>query len=100
MMAMPCDGIIVASCLSCQDPFTLPSHLIIKDPKEYAEALKRSYESRQHFDGGHNSEPLMLRALFVQWLVDLRQGILDRSKGRRGGYRGSSNPRPGFLRVS
>ena len=28
-----------SSNLLVQDPFTLPSHLIMKDPKEYAEAL-------------------------------------------------------------
>ena len=47
--------------LSCQDPFTLPSHLVTKDPAEYAESLLRSYGGRQHSDNGHYSEPLQTR---------------------------------------
>eukprot|EP00928_Gymnodinium_smaydae_P013423 TRINITY_DN14893_c0_g1_i1.p1 TRINITY_DN14893_c0_g1~~TRINITY_DN14893_c0_g1_i1.p1 ORF type:complete len:1095 (+),score=297.96 TRINITY_DN14893_c0_g1_i1:124-3408(+) len=91
ILDMPCDGIVMASALSVQDPFTLPSHLIIKEPKEYAEALRRSYESRFYFDHGHHSEPLMYRALFVQWLSDFRKNAVARaaSGGRRENQRGA-----------
>merc|ERR1712050_319280 len=79
LLGCPCEGIVLASASSVQDPFTLPSHLIIKDPREYAEALKRSYETRAFFDHGHCSEPIMLRNLFLYWLTIFRANIVERS---------------------
>ncbi|CAK8993190.1 ATP-dependent RNA helicase TDRD9 (Tudor domain-containing protein 9) [Durusdinium trenchii] len=78
LLGMPC----VRPPTRLADPFTLPSHLIMKDPKEYAEAfsltlaslsecmlcmaltrgifsghlknaVRRSYETRRYFDHGH-----------------------------------------------
>ncbi|CAE8718243.1 unnamed protein product, partial [Polarella glacialis] len=53
VLGLPCEGIVCAAAASVQDPFTLPSHLIMKDPKEYAEACRRSFETRKYFDHGH-----------------------------------------------
>eukprot|EP00434_Breviolum_minutum_P033738 symbB.v1.2.029856.t1/scaffold3312.1/size59238/1 len=53
LLGLPCEGVVCAAAASVQDPFTLPSHLIMKDPKEYAEAVRRSYETRKYFDHGH-----------------------------------------------
>jgi len=43
---IPCDGVVIAAALSVQDPFTLPSPLIMKDRREYADALRRSSDSK------------------------------------------------------
>eukprot|EP00931_Biecheleriopsis_adriatica_P048937 TRINITY_DN2828_c0_g2_i1.p1 TRINITY_DN2828_c0_g2~~TRINITY_DN2828_c0_g2_i1.p1 ORF type:complete len:2336 (+),score=540.50 TRINITY_DN2828_c0_g2_i1:45-7052(+) len=99
LMGMPCEGVVCAAAASVQDPFTLPSHLIMKDPKEYAEAVRRSYETRSFFDQGHWSEPLMLRNLFVFWLSGFRKMMIEKSSGR-GGRRGRESNRSAFTRCA
>ncbi|CAE7424008.1 tdrd9 [Symbiodinium necroappetens] len=98
LLGMPCEGVVCAAATSVQDPFTLPSHLIMKDPKEYAEAVRRSYESRKYFDHGHWSEPLMLRNLFVHFLLEFRKMQID--KCNRRGRVGRESTRSAFTRCA
>ncbi|CAE7223050.1 unnamed protein product, partial [Symbiodinium pilosum] len=98
LLGMPCEGVVCAAAASVQDPFTLPSHLIMKDPKEYAEAVRRSYESRKYFDHGHWSEPLMLRNLFVHFLLEFRKMQID--KCNRRGRVGRESTRSAFTRCA
>lgn len=67
---VPADTVILAACLSAQDPFTMPSHLVIPDPRSYSQAIQRSLKSRVDFDGGMYSEPLMLRNMVIEWLLE------------------------------
>lgn len=92
------DAIIIASALSTQDPFTLPTHLVIKEQKDYAQAVKRSYLTRLHFDNGHFSEPLMLRNMFVQWMNDF-SSYKQRAQQNRRGYV-QDNARASFTKFS
>ncbi|CAD7943828.1 unnamed protein product [Amoebophrya sp. A25] len=92
------DAIVIASGLSTQDPFTLPTHLVIKDQTEYAQAVKRSFLSRKHFDAGQYSEPLMLRNMFVQWMVDFYD-FKEKQVAHRRGYV-QENHRASFTKFS
>ncbi|CEM27081.1 unnamed protein product [Vitrella brassicaformis CCMP3155] len=88
----PCDGIVVAAAVSAQDPFTMPSHLVIKNPAEFGASLQKSLLSRAHFDANHHSEPLMLRNVFVEWLLRLEEHLLHKHRNqpnwqRQNGYR-------------
>ena len=96
VLGIPCEGIVSAAAMSVTDPFTLPSQLIIKDPREFAEALKRSYETRCYFDHGHQSEPIMLRNLFVHFLCEFRKAAV----GQAGRRRGREPPRAAFMRCA
>lgn len=57
---------------------------MIKDQREYALAVKRSYLSRKHFDAGQYSEPLMLRNMFLQWTLNFNEFKFKQASGRRG----------------
>ncbi|KAF4729267.1 hypothetical protein FOZ62_029444, partial [Perkinsus olseni] len=63
------DGVLIASALSSQDPFTMPSMLVMKDWRQFGRSAKSSFETRARMDGGSYSEPLMLRNLLRSWLV-------------------------------
>ncbi|CAD7975928.1 unnamed protein product, partial [Amoebophrya sp. A25] len=71
------DCVVMACAMAANDPFTLPSSFIIRDRDQFHAALVRSWETRQKFDKGQNSEPLMLRNLFLAWL----KGLPDTSSG-------------------
>ncbi|CAD7946872.1 unnamed protein product [Amoebophrya sp. A120] len=66
------DCVVMACALAANDPFTLPSQFVLRDPHTFYQALSRSYECRKKFDKDQQSEPLMLRNLFVAWLKGLR----------------------------
>lgn len=63
------DAVVLACCMGClHDPFTTPSPYVDNQSQfALAQKLCRSFKSRHHFDRGLLSEPLMLRALFIEW---------------------------------
>jgi len=67
------DALILAACLSSQDPFTMPTHLVCKNARELARKNRDAVEVRQHFDAGSFSDPIALRNLVVQWMVDYQK---------------------------
>ena len=73
LFGVVCEGVVLAAALSTQDPFTLPSHLVTKDPAEYAESLLRSYGGRQHSEasqpGVHVSTSLEAGECIAGYLV-------------------------------
>merc|ERR1719193_2041510 len=66
------------------------------NPSEYAEALLRSFRTRQRFDNNMLSEPIMLRNLFVNWLTNFNEHKAS-SRERRWGR---ETPRSSYLRFS
>ncbi|CAK0793304.1 unnamed protein product [Prorocentrum cordatum] len=64
------DAVVLACCMGSvqDDPFEVPSPFVESmDTAQLARQLGRSLQSRSHFDMGAFSEPLMLRALFLEW---------------------------------
>eukprot|EP00392_Amoebophrya_sp_AT5.2_P017925 g18347.t1 len=56
----------------------------MRDPSHFRQALARSFECRKKYDKGQNSEPLMLRNLFIAWLkgLDVYSGSGETSTDR------------------
>nr|PIL97519.1 helicase associated domain (ha2) protein [Toxoplasma gondii COUG] len=100
------DALVLATVLASQDPFTMPSGLLIKHPAELAERLQLSLKSRAAYDAGHYSEPLMLRNLFVDWLTEFASSVaavrsrLARQAAVRRNRRLEMNMKMEYLRVS
>ncbi|KEP64132.1 UNVERIFIED_CONTAM: helicase associated domain (ha2) protein [Hammondia hammondi] len=100
------DALVLATVLASQDPFTMPSGLLIKHPAELAERLQLSLKSRAAYDAGHYSEPLMLRNLFVDWLTEFASSVaavrsrLARQAAMRRNRRLEMNMKMEYLRVS
>ncbi|PFH36294.1 hypothetical protein BESB_044860 [Besnoitia besnoiti] len=100
------DALILASVLASQDPFTMPSGLLIKHPAELSERMQLSLKSRAAYDAGHYSEPLMLRNLFVDWLTEFASSVaavrsrLARQAAVRRNRRLEMNMKLEYLRVS
>eukprot|EP00922_Rhytidocystis_sp_ex-Travisia-forbesii_P018790 GHVS01027926.1.p1 GENE.GHVS01027926.1~~GHVS01027926.1.p1 ORF type:complete len:1722 (-),score=286.73 GHVS01027926.1:175-5340(-) len=69
------DAVVIAAALSCQDPFTAPQVENFASASDYAEAVRRSSESRTKFDEGSYSEPIMLRNLFSQWFTSFARQV-------------------------
>ena len=63
-----CDAIVIAACLQGRDPFTWPTKKILKEDTKFVHSLKHSAGSRQGFDEGNYSEPIMLRNMAISWL--------------------------------
>ncbi|CAD7948958.1 unnamed protein product, partial [Amoebophrya sp. A120] len=63
------DALLVVVGLSQPEPFSQPSHLVIKDDAELGKRNRASATVRRIFDAGACSEPLMLRNLLAEWLV-------------------------------
>lgn len=63
------DAVVMACCLgTVQDPFMTANCFSERtSQKDYAWFVRRSCEARHRFDRGLYSEPLMLRALFIEW---------------------------------
>lgn len=59
------DALILTTVLASQDPFTMPSSLLIKHPAELSEKLQLSLKSRAAYDANQYSEPIMLRYFHV-----------------------------------
>merc|ERR1711915_734039 len=78
------DAVVMACCLSAQDPFTLPTQFVLKDEMTYLRSLQRSYETRAKFDDGNYSEPIMLRNLFLNWMKGLNpQNAEEKTEAER-----------------
>jgi len=71
------DTVVMACCLAAQDPFTLPSTMVIKDETAFLRSMQRSYETRMKFDDGNFSEPIMLRNLFLAWMKGLNPQSIE-----------------------
>ncbi len=65
------DAVVMACALAANDPFSMPSPFVFRERKAFEEALCRSWEARKRFDKNTNSEPIMLRNLFMAWLRGL-----------------------------
>ncbi|CAE7283372.1 unnamed protein product [Symbiodinium sp. CCMP2456] len=77
------DGIVLACSMAVQDPFSQPNPLAITDAVELGHKLRRSNQSRRHFDSGRASEPLALRSLFREFYQTLRTTATDGLLGGR-----------------
>lgn len=64
------DAVVLASVLSSMDPFAAPSPLFMRDEGAFVARLRASASARLLFDGGQLSEPLMMRQLFLEWLME------------------------------
>eukprot|EP00930_Biecheleria_cincta_P045190 TRINITY_DN31156_c0_g1_i1.p1 TRINITY_DN31156_c0_g1~~TRINITY_DN31156_c0_g1_i1.p1 ORF type:complete len:1684 (+),score=300.69 TRINITY_DN31156_c0_g1_i1:465-5054(+) len=67
------DAVVLASVLSSQDPFSMPSPLFMHDERDFVERLRAATSARLLFDGGVLSEPLMQRQLFLEWLAEFHE---------------------------
>mmetsp|Transcript_83178 Transcript_83178/g.144545 ORF Transcript_83178/g.144545 Transcript_83178/m.144545 type:complete len:1333 (-) Transcript_83178:254-4252(-) len=67
------DGIILAAGLSINDPFSNATAHFARSEEDFTQWLRESTQSRFNFDQGMQSEPLMLRQLFLEWLVTLHE---------------------------
>jgi len=102
LFGVPCDAIAMAAGLSVQDPFTIPSHLVMKSRTEYTEAVRRSFASRWKCDGGHLSEPIALRTLLISWIQGFDTSLYEGPNGHawRGFVRAASYRRSRALSQS
>ena len=64
------DAVVLASVISSQDAFSMPSPLFMWEESEFVNRLRSAASARLLFDGGELSEPLMQRQLFLEWLTD------------------------------
>jgi HrpA-like RNA helicase len=67
------DGVVLASVLSTNDPFQFPAVHFARSEDDFAGWLRETTGSRLLFDGGLQSEPMMLRQLFLEWLTTLHE---------------------------
>eukprot|EP00959_Pyramimonas_sp_CCMP1952_P463114 9484356-Pyramimonas_sp.AAC.1 len=65
LWGLAADAVVLACCLGSADPFMSPSPLYIKDERMFLERIRASTSARMLFDRGLQSEPLMLRQLFL-----------------------------------
>jgi len=68
VLQCPCDAIAMVAGLTAADPFSTPSLLVLKDQREYTRKLERSFSARLWCDQRRHSEPLMLWAIFAEWI--------------------------------
>jgi len=61
------EAVVIAAACSVASPLTLPSRLSSGSNEEFLKSMRESFDSREAFDGGHYSEPLMLLRLFCNW---------------------------------
>jgi len=73
LWGLAADAVVLACVLSANDPFSAPSPLFIRSEHEFVDKLRNAASARLLFDGGSLSEPLMVRQLFLEWLVQLHQ---------------------------
>ncbi|CAL1126910.1 unnamed protein product [Cladocopium goreaui] len=64
------DAVVLASVITSQDAFSMPSPLFMWEESEFVSRLRSAASARILFDGGELSEPLMQRQLFLEWLTD------------------------------
>eukprot|EP00927_Polykrikos_kofoidii_P071183 TRINITY_DN67490_c0_g1_i1.p1 TRINITY_DN67490_c0_g1~~TRINITY_DN67490_c0_g1_i1.p1 ORF type:complete len:1397 (-),score=254.43 TRINITY_DN67490_c0_g1_i1:108-3872(-) len=69
LFGIPADAVILGAVLSSLDPFASPSPLFMRDEGPYIDKLRSAISARTLFDGGTQSEPLMYRQLFLEWLA-------------------------------
>jgi len=67
------DAVVLACAMSTNDPFSAPSTIFIRSENDFLDRLQASTSSRLLFDAGLLSEPLMVRQLFLEWLVQLHK---------------------------
>jgi len=67
------DGVVFAAVLSTNDPFQFPAAHFARSEDDFAGWLRETTGSRLLFDGGLQSEPMMLRQLFLEWLITLHE---------------------------
>ncbi|PHJ18936.1 helicase associated domain protein [Cystoisospora suis] len=100
------DALILTTVLASQDPFTMPSALLIKHPAELSEKLQLSFKSRAAYDANQYSEPIMLRNLFVDWLIEFASSVaatrrrLAKKAASQGNRRLEMNMKSEYARVS
>eukprot|EP00930_Biecheleria_cincta_P046744 TRINITY_DN32280_c0_g1_i1.p1 TRINITY_DN32280_c0_g1~~TRINITY_DN32280_c0_g1_i1.p1 ORF type:complete len:1630 (+),score=254.37 TRINITY_DN32280_c0_g1_i1:68-4957(+) len=67
------DAIVLATVMSSLDTFAQPSPLFMRDESTFLDRHRSSSSCRMLFDGGQLSEPLMLRQLVLEWLLELHE---------------------------
>ncbi|CAK9029613.1 unnamed protein product [Durusdinium trenchii] len=79
------DAVVLASVMSSQDAFSMPSPLFMREELDFVSRLRSAASARLLFDSGELSEPLMHRQLFLEWLTEFHQNqyVSGDSKRRR-----------------
>ncbi|CAK9007158.1 Probable ATP-dependent RNA helicase spindle-E [Durusdinium trenchii] len=67
------DAVVLASVMSSQDAFSMPSPLFMREELDFVSRLRSAASARLLFDSGELSEPLMHRQLFLEWLTEFHQ---------------------------
>jgi len=85
LWGLTADAVVLAAVLSSLEPFLAPSPHFMRDEEDYVQTLRDSTRSRILFDGGGQSEPLMLRQVFLEWLVRFHEHkeVEGRAMGRK-----------------
>jgi len=85
LWGLTADAVVLAAVLSSLEPFLAPSPHFMRDEEDYVQMLRDSTRSRLLFDSGTQSEPLMLRQVFLEWLVRFHEHreIEGHALGRR-----------------
>lgn len=80
------EAAVLAAACSTGNPFDGPTRFAFDDDRDFTKQLRRTAESRRHFDGGHFSEPIMLFRLFGSWARRLKmtpEGLPHQAKWAR-----------------
>jgi hypothetical protein len=81
-LGIPCESVVLAASMVCQDPYTMPSPFVVRNREELNFKLASSYGGRMEGDKGLCSEPITLYNSFKDWLEVSKRGRLHWMQNR------------------